>query len=225
MVDVHSHILPGVDSGALSGRAALKILSYYETLGVKKVIVTPTIGNDYPNNNAASLRERFNEFKKSYSGNIELSLAAEYTLDDSFVDHLKSGDLLTLSGKYLLIELHNTDMLIDVVDLISDIIDAGYVVVLAHPENYRHFKHTEYISLKEMGVLFQLNMLSVSGCYGKMRQANAEYLLRDSFYDFVGSNVHSYSNYTKAIRDYKVSGRIIKRIEKLKLKSNKLLDM
>ncbi len=201
----------------------MKILSYYETLGVKKVIVTPTIGNDYPNNNAASLRENFNEFKRLYSGSIELSLAAEYTLDDSFMNHLKSGDLLTLSGKYLLVELHNSDMLIDVIDLISDIIDAGYIVVLAHPENYRHFGHTEYVKLKEKGVLFQLNILSVSGCYGKIRQANAEYLLKNSYYDFVGSNIHSYSNYTKALRDYKVSGSVIKRIEKLK--SNKLLDL
>ncbi len=223
MVDMHSHILPGVDNGVSTERSAMKILSYYEILGVKKVIVTPNIGNDYPNNTAASLREKFSEFKKLYTGSIELSLAAEYVLDDSFMNHFKSGDLLTLSGTYLLIELHKSDLLVDVKDLISDIIDAGFTVVLAHPENYRHFGHAEYAKLKEMGVLFQLNILSVSGCYGKIRQTNAKYLLRKSYYDFVGSNVHSYSNYTKALRDNKVSERIIKRIEKLK--SNKLLDM
>ncbi|MFI3264006.1 MAG: CpsB/CapC family capsule biosynthesis tyrosine phosphatase [Rikenellaceae bacterium] len=220
---MHNHILPGVDNGVHSLDSALKVLSYFETLGVKKIIVTPSIGNDYPENNATMLREKFSEFKKAYVGKIELELAAEYALDDSFKNHLKSGDLLTLLGKYLLIELHNSDMLVDVKNLISDIISAGYTVILAHPENYRHLGRAEYAELKEMGVLFQLNILSVSGCYGGLRQSKSKYLLKKSLYDFVGSNIHSYSNYTSALRHNKVSNNTIKRIEKLK--SNKLLDI
>ncbi len=82
--DYHSHILPGVDDGVESSREAVKILNWYESLGIKRVIFTPHILEDYTENDATYLRGVFEKFKAQYSGGVELALGAEYMIDSQF---------------------------------------------------------------------------------------------------------------------------------------------
>ena len=102
--DYHSHILPGVDDGVRSTDEALRILKWYEELGVERVVLTPHIAQLYPCNSAPYLRERFEVFRGQYQGGVELSLGAEYMLDSSFQTHLVQGDMLTVAENTLLVE-------------------------------------------------------------------------------------------------------------------------
>ena len=103
--DWHCHILPGVDDGVQSMDEALQILVEYERLGIKKVWLTPHIMEDMPNT-TRHLRERFNELKAVYQGNVVLNLASENMLDNLFEERLNKNDLLPIGkeGKHLLVK-------------------------------------------------------------------------------------------------------------------------
>lgn len=189
--DYHSHILPSVDDGIRNVESALKVLTYYESMGVKRVILTPHIMENFPDNNAEYLRSVFAKFKEIYEGGIELNLAAEYMLDSCFEEHLSSGDMLTLGGNYLLVETSYISPPMNFIETLKDIRSKGYYIVLAHPERYKYMTMQDYKFLKEEGVFFQLNLPSISGFYGKKSKEIALYLLENNMYNFIGSDTHS----------------------------------
>jgi protein-tyrosine phosphatase len=215
--DIHSHILPGVDDGVKSDEEALTILDCYQALGVKKVIFTPHIMEDYTQNNATFLRSRFKQFQQLYHGEIELSLSAEYMLDTQFDVFLRSGDLLPLSNNYLLIETSYMSPPIHFIERLKDILSRGYFVVLAHPERYIYMQtKEEYKKLKKMGILFQLNLLSIAGLYGIKVERKAKILLEGGYYDFTGMDIHCMDYLTNREINYPVSQKQIKQILKIK---------
>ena len=103
--DWHSHILPGVDDGIRTMDESLAVLAYYESLGMSEVWLTPHIMEDIPNT-TEDLKKRFEDLCKHYEGNMKLHLAAEYMLDNLFVQRLSEGDILTYgkNGKSVLVE-------------------------------------------------------------------------------------------------------------------------
>ena len=205
MYDVHSHILPGVDDGVQTVEESLQILSFYEEQGVRRVIFTPHIMENYPKNNAKFLRAEFAKFQDIYNGDIELSLAAEHMLDNGFNKHLASSELLCLFDNYVLVEMSYATATVNYISIISEIMSRGYFVVLAHPERYLYLRKEEYRELKGMGVMFQLNFPSLLGAYGKSVQERAKWLLKASHYDFVGSDVHKFRHIYSILNTGKLS--------------------
>ena len=214
--DYHSHILPGVDDGVKSVEEALAVLDSYQKLGVKRVVFTPHIMDDFPKNTAQFLRSQFEEFQRLYTGDIEISLGAEYMLDTKFEKHLNSGDLLPIVDNYLLVETSYINSPINLMDQLGAIQSKGYFVVLAHPERYRYMKNDDYEQLKSIGVLFQLNLLSIVGAYGKGAEQKAKKLLHSGCYDFVGTDIHNLEFHLKVFNDRKLSKKDINAILHLK---------
>ena len=223
MYDVHTHILPGVDDGVQSTEESLAILYYYEGLGMTKVIFTPHIMEDVPQS-LPDLRQRFENFKSVYNGNLELSLAAEHMLDSSFFSLLEKGDLLTLWDNYLLVEMSYAQCVVNIFDCVKRIMSKGYFVVLAHPERYLYLKQKEYKRLKDMGVLFQLNLTAMFGAYGDGVKKNAQYLLESEYYDLVGTDIHNLIRLSKFMNEAKLSKKHIRLIQTIKEKSKKLIN-
>lgn len=190
--DWHSHILPGVDDGVQTMDEALEILRLYEELGIKSVWLTPHIMEDMPNT-TAHLRERFAEFQAAYTGNMQMHLAAENMLDNLFEERLESNDLLPLgkNGDHLLVETSFFRPPMGLENILHRIKAKGYHPVLAHPERYAYMEIPDYRHLKEMGVKFQLNLLSLMGRYGRNVQKKAEQLLKYTMYDMAGSDLHA----------------------------------
>lgn len=213
--DYHSHILPGVDDGVESVSEALQILSNYEKHGVKRVIFTPHIMEDYPHNNPSFLQKEFHKFKEIYNGNIELSLAAEYMLDRKFFTYLDESDLLPLFDNYLLIETSCVEPILDFKNILNDIMSRGYFVVLAHPERYSFLSCNEYEELKYAGILFQLNIPALLGCYGYQVKNRAKWLLKNNLYDLTGLDIHSYDHYSNIFDRMYISKSLAKSIAKI----------
>lgn len=167
MTDYHSHLLPGVDDGVQTVEESLEILRLYEQLGIREVWFTPHIMEDIPNT-TAGLRSRFEQFQKSYTGNIRLHLAAEYMLDNLFKERLAHRDLLPIGeeGDHLLVETSYFNPPMDLYGMMEKIKSAGFIPVLAHPERYTYMGEKEYCRLKESGVMFQSNLPSLVGIYG-----------------------------------------------------------
>lgn len=191
--DRHSHILPGVDDGIQSVKDSLAILTMYEQMGVKKVWLTPHIMEDCPNT-PEKLKVRFEELESAYQGKIELSLSAENMMDELFVKRLEQGILMPYGDNQneLLIETSYVQPPMGMEGILRDIRKAGYTPVLAHPERYLYMDAEKYENIKEMGVKFQLNVTSLIGAYGKQVKERAEYLLNEGYYNYSGSDAHSY---------------------------------
>lgn len=190
--DWHSHLLPGVDDGVQQMDESLSLLSMYEKTGVKKLWLTPHIMEDIPNT-TSRLKERFRELSDAYSGSIELRLASENMLDNLFRERLEANDLLPIGddGRTLLVETSYFSAPFKFHDKLLEIQSQGYFPLLAHPERYNYIHSISgYKELKDMGVKFQLNALSLLGHYGPMVRKKATEMLSRGMYDRVGSDIH-----------------------------------
>jgi tyrosine-protein phosphatase YwqE len=194
MTDWHCHILPGVDDGVQTLDEALAVLAYYETLGIATVWLTPHIMEDMPNK-TADLRVRFEALKAAYHGSVVLHLASENMIDQLFDDRLKAGDLLPLGtdGRQLLVETSYFNPPMQFHRRLEAVKDQGLIPVLAHPERYVYMDMPDYEHLIQMGIRFQLNLVSLTGFYGRPAQKKAELLLRAGFYHLMGTDLHALS--------------------------------
>lgn len=192
MTDCHSHILPGVDDGVANMETALAILDDYERAGIKQVWLTPHIMEDVPNTTAGLMR-RFNDLVSVYRGKVTIRLASENMIDSLFYERLQTRDVLPIGDRHdmLLVETTVFNAPMDFEDILKEIKKKGYHPLLAHPERYSYLRSIkEYKRLKELGVRFQLNLLSLDGAYGKGVQQKAKDLLKRGFYDCFGSDLH-----------------------------------
>ena len=195
VTDFHSHLLPGLDDGVKDYDDAIAVIKYFDALGFSNMITTPHISLDYYNNDPDEINVKLGILREradSEGLQIKLYAAAEYMVDDGFRKHLDAGRLLTLGNGYLLLELSSFMPHPDFSAILFDLQSAGYRVILAHPERYLywHGNMGMYQSLCDREVFFQVNMLSLSGLYGKAIRTTAERLIDARLISFVGSDVH-----------------------------------
>ncbi len=194
-VDIHSHILFGIDDGAKTIEDTEYLTSELQKIGFKKFITTPHTFNGFWDNTKDGILAKEKETLELLSSkNISISLkaASEYLIDDHFVSLFKKGEILTLKDNLVLVEMSYLNAPINLYDILFDLQVAGYKPVLAHPERYLfyHKNFDEYKKLKNAGCYFQLNMLSTVGYYGNEVTETAKKLLEKGLYDFTGSDVH-----------------------------------
>jgi tyrosine-protein phosphatase YwqE len=193
--DHHSHILFGVDDGVKTLEKSLAVLQRYEEIGIAEVWCTPHIMEDMPNT-PEGLRARFAELCAAYQGPIKLHLAAENMMDQLFEERLEKNDLLPLGndGNQLLVETSYFTPPMGMKNILRRIKTKGYFPVLAHPERYVYMDKDDYLELKEMEILFQLNLSSLAGGYGPEAEDKSHWLLKKGFYNLAGSDLHSLRN-------------------------------
>ncbi|BAF72508.1 tyrosine-protein phosphatase [Sulfurovum sp. NBC37-1] len=194
-VDLHSHLIPGIDDGSHSMDESLSLIKGLSALGYKKLITTPHIMSDAYKNGAENINAGLKELQEAVKKKeipVEIEAAAEYYLDDMFYEELKKPEVMSIRGKYLLFESSYFSKPMQMEEMVFAVGTAGYLPILAHPERYRYIKDPdkEYRRLKELGVLFQVNLNSFGGHYGKNAKALAHFLSEKGMIDFLGSDTH-----------------------------------
>ncbi|CAM4339110.1 tyrosine-protein phosphatase [Gillisia hiemivivida] len=198
IIDIHNHILPGIDDGAQNVEESIGLLEKFRDLGITKFIATPHIMNDYYPNTPETINSALTLLKKEISENkslknTEIRFAAEYMMDQNFLELMKTEKLLTLKDNMVLVEMSYFQAPINLNEILFKLQTNGYKPVLAHPERYA-FYHTKdlskYEELKNRGCLFQLNTLSLTPHYGSNMQKIAYKLLENGMIDFIGSDTH-----------------------------------
>lgn len=191
-VDIHSHLLPGIDDGAQHMDQSIAYIRALQELGFDQLICTPHIFSDlYPNSPDTILPvlDQVVNAVKNAGLSVKIGAAAEYMADSAFI---AAEGLLTLPGNHILIEMSYLAETPNIEQIIFDLQIKGYTIILAHPERYffYHGNMERYVRFKEIGCLLQLNLLSVAGYYGKGVKKVAEQLLKAELYDCAGTDLH-----------------------------------
>jgi len=194
-VDIHSHVLYGLDDGAKSISDTVFLIESMKEFGFEKIITTPHTTPLVWDNTKEVILKKLDEVKieiPDLSNAVSLNVASEYLIDDSFLKRLEEEKLLCLKDNMVLIEMSYINPPIQLYDILFKLVTQGYQPILAHPERYNFYKNDfdSFKRLKKAGCLFQLNLLSVTGYYGQGITKVADELLKNNMYDFVGSDIH-----------------------------------
>jgi len=227
LVDMHSHLLPGIDDGSESIDDSISLIKEYISMGYKKLITTPHVMGDFYKNTPEIIAEKLDLLSAAVvkeSLDIKIEAAAEYYLDEWFLEKLHNGEkLLTFGENYVLFEtsyLNGHPLLNETIFLLKA---KGYWPVLAHPERYTYLYNdfSKYREIFEKGISFQLNINSLAGYYSKTAQAIAIKLVENEMVSFAGTDCHSMRHLevlkkTRLTKEYK-------KLQRLYLLNNSLL--
>jgi len=194
-VDMHNHILPGIDDGSQSVDQSIELIKGLNRMGFDKFICTPHIIEGVHPNTLSTIEKSkdllVKELKK-IPNSPEIFHAAEHMVDDGIEKLIGSNELCVMPGGYVLIEMSYLQESRALFKTILDIQNLGYKPILAHPEryNYYHYNFNMYKQIKDVGCMLQLNLLSISRYYGVEVKSAALTMIKSGMYDFVGTDTH-----------------------------------
>jgi protein-tyrosine phosphatase len=193
MVDMHSHVLPGIDDGAKTPEESIALIRKLMALGIKKIIATPHIMADYYKNTPETINAALvilkDELKKE-NINIAIEAAAEHYFDETFETRVNEKKLMTMGNNHVLFEFSFINQPPNVISVVQKLKDLGYKPILAHPERYPYMDLEQFKTLHDWGVDFQLNTISLAGYYGKEAKKLAETLVDNQLVDYISSDMH-----------------------------------
>lgn len=194
-VDIHSHILPGIDDGCENLIESVELIKRLENLGLNKFFFTPHIMSELYPNTKETISNKYELLKtEKETAHLMGGFAAEYMVDITFNKMLTNEPekILALVGKYVLLELSYLEESKLVEKAVFDLQVQGYTPILAHPERYLYYhKDPQKIQrFKEIGCLLQLNLLSIFSYYGKTECRIANFLIDKGWIDLTGTDSH-----------------------------------
>ncbi|MCR1951323.1 capsular biosynthesis protein [Clostridium sp. DSM 100503] len=218
MVDLHSHLIWGIDDGSKSRDMSLNMLRQAVKGGTTKLVITPHYMPGYfnmPIDEVKKKVEEVNSLVKEENLNIEVYHGQEvYYTRNIFENYINNYIGTINNSRYMLIEFNMKDFSIqEVIESIYELQLIGIVPIIAHPERYQKFvKKPSLINefIKE-GFLFQLNIGSITGDFGKAVRKTAKIYLKNNIYSFVGSDAH---RDTVRNTDMSKGGELIKSIDR-----------
>jgi tyrosine-protein phosphatase YwqE len=224
--DMHSHLLPGIDDGAATLLNSMALIKGLSELGYSKLITTPHVYWDIYKNTPDTVKAPkalVEETIKEAKIPVTINVGAEYYLDDHVDDLLqKKEPLLTLHKNHVLFEFSFVNKPLNWQDKIFNLQMNDYQPVLAHPERYSYFAGNKKIfdEIKSTGCLLQVNLLSLTGYYGKVAHELAEYLINHNMVSFLGTDMH----HDRHLETLRGSGPVIMPVVKKLLDAGALLN-
>ena len=225
--DMHSHLLPGIDDGAKDLENSIQLIRGMKDLGYQKLITTPHIIWDMYRNTPQIINQKLALIRDAVEQegiDIEIHAAAEYFLDEHVEELLRKKEpLLTISGNKVLTEFSMAFPSMNIKDILFEMEMQGYQPIIAHPERYFYLQQNKefYAELKDIGCMFQLNLLSLTGYYGRSAKDLAEYLANNDYYDLVGTDLHNL-HYLEGLQQMSMSNTLKKLIESGRLMNAQL---
>lgn len=216
-VDIHSHFLPGIDDGAQNIEESLNLIKGITSQGIRKIITTPHVMADIHKNTPETIKQAHNTLVPVLAEQnitVPFSFAAEYLLDELFLEKLEQNQIFPLFDNVILVETPFLYKPLNLEDILFRIQAAGLQPLLAHPERYFYmFNEQEmFFKLKDMGVMLQMNALSLTGYYGKMEKDTAKFLLANKMYDYFGSDMH-HERHLRNFKNFQVNEDVIDLLE------------
>tara|TARA_B100000287_G_scaffold350633_1_gene339520 strand:+ start:243 stop:980 length:738 start_codon:yes stop_codon:yes gene_type:complete len=192
--DMHSHIIPKIDDGAVDMNSSINMVRKLQAIGFEKIVTTPHVMSDIYQNSTEIINRELVKVRESLNSegvDIEIDAAAEYYIDYDFTKKIGHEKFLTFGDNYILVEFSFIEAPINLLEVIFKLQLEGYKVVFAHPERYSFFNKKDYHEFFTRGVFFQLNLLSLTGYYSIKVQEQAEWLISQNMISFAGTDCHN----------------------------------
>lgn len=224
--DIHCHIVPGIDDGSQEAHISVELIERMQSWGIKRIIATPHVTQDTFENTPQTITTAFENLKNELgvqNNDIKISHSAEYRIDEFFITQLELGNITPMPQNYLLVENSFIQEPWNIDQILFDLKVKGHKPILAHPERYHYYhrKPNRYAEIHNAGTLFQINLLSLSGYYGKDEKNTAIKLLENGQIDFIGTDLHNH-RHADAIEEYLASKEYRRIHERLSLKNDSL---
>lgn len=218
--DMHCHLVPGIDDGQKEPGNAARLVERQHDWGFARVFATPHVTQDTFENTPEIISAAFARLKGAVDElgvDVGLAHSAEYRLDGFFQKQLAEGNVKPFPNDFLLVENSFVQEAWNLDGTLFDLKLRGFKPILAHPERYSYYfsRRDRYKQLKDAGTLFQINLLSLAGYYGKEVRKVAEALIENDWVDFIGTDMH-HDKHAATIDDYLKSRdyeRVAKRLD------------
>ena len=227
-VDMHSHLLPGLDDGLQEMEHTLAFIRELQQLGYKKLICTPHILSDLYPNSPATILPKLELVRSALEENkidIQIEAAAEYMVDGEFENYINADKpLLTFGKNLVLIEMSYVAASSNIEQVIFQLRIKGLQPVLAHPERYNYYLGTpdQYDRFMDLGCLLQINILSLLGYYGEPVKSTAQNLLKKKMVSLVGTDMH-HENHLKGLKSLASKKSFYKLFDGTEIRNKELL--
>ena len=197
-IDIHSHILPGIDDGAKTLEESVQLVTEMAGWGFERLTCTPHITKKF-RNTPETIKEKFDTLVNALSANglsIDLRMSAEYRLNpETWPEILKSGQFMPIEDRYILMEFpinEPSDMGdLNPMEEFLKVMSLGLTPILPHPERYFYLSRNELMSYLEAGVIIQCNYGSFAGLYGPKSQEIAQCLADEGLVTLYGTDMHN----------------------------------
>lgn len=214
IIDIHNHILPGVDDGSKTIEESIKLIKHLKKNGIYDIVLTSHYikGTKYEFNTLVR-NNILKELKQALNDNeINLYLGNEVYLGDEIIDLYQKHEISTINGsKYMLVELPLSSYSRSFPNILCELDNYGIVPIIAHPERYRFIqKNRNRINeLLEFNCMLQINVDSLVGKYGSKAKKTAKWLLKNNLVQFVGTDIHHIEHSRHLKKAYKKLKKIV----------------
>ena len=202
-VDMHSHVLPGIDDGAQNVDESVALIKRMIELGIKKIIATPHVMVDFYRNTPETINGALTLLKEELVKqgiDIHIEAAAEHYFDETFEPRIDAGKLLSFGDNYVLYEYSFMNQPPNWFEAMRKMSQAGYKPILAHPERYPYLTTDEMSMMRGWGCNMQMNTISLTGYYGRETKRRAEEMVDLNLVDFISSDMH-HPRHADALKD------------------------
>lgn len=207
-IDIHSHILPGIDDGAKTLEESVQLVKEMAGWGFERLTCTPHITKKF-RNTPETIQEKFDILNNALSANglsIDLRMSAEYRLNpETWPEILKSGQFMPIEDRYILMEFpinEPSDMGdLNPMEEFLKVMSLGLTPILPHPERYFYLHHDDLLRYVDAGVKIQSNYGSLAGVYGSEVCKRAQSLIDEGIVSFLATDMHN-MQYIKTISSW-----------------------
>ncbi len=214
-IDIHTHILPGLDDGAADWEQTGEMLRLQREQGVTDIIATPHFDMERNYQDPEQIREvvaRANEYAGEEAPGLTVYEGCEVLYTPGITEAYREGRIPTLAGsRYILVEFFPQSSYREIGDAVSFFTREGLAPVIAHVERYQCLMN-EYERLYElikMGAVMQMNSRSLSGNRFDRHVRMCRKMVRKGFIHFLGSDCHNTGDRPPAMREaYRIVGRL-----------------
>lgn len=197
-IDYHSHILPGIDDGAVTIEDSLMLAKAQLSWGFDRVYCTPHITADH-RNNPETIRPAFEALQEALYKEgcpLEIRMSAECRLvPDTWPEVLEKNWLMPIEDKYILTEFPINKPYkmgwIKPVEEFQKIISMGLTPLLPHPERYAYLSEDDLLRFLDAGAVFQSNYGSLAGLYGEEVRQKTLYFKNKGYISLWGTDLHN----------------------------------
>lgn len=199
LIDIHAHILPGLDDGSPDEKKSMEMIKMAESQGITTIIGTPHYSHQFQNSRqkvAAAYEKLMCHMKSEGSCAIQIYIGQEILYSEDVPEKLAAGELLTLAdSRYVLIEFLPLESYSKIFRAAGMIAMAGYRMILAHTERYECLRNPDKIQeLLGIGVKFQMNYRPIGGKWYDDTTRWCRKMLKEGNIHFLGTDMHNTDN-------------------------------